>query len=136
MLQPVNNDSPLCEPSDNSNKPFSIINKSSTGEGEASLDEASGGVIGAGLSSALLISDLLISDSADLRLGLLISDSADLRLALLISDHCLALSFDAFEPKLVLVVLTVLMLLMVLMVQFHQPRKASPHPPSSALEDS
>ena len=85
MLQPVNNDLLLSEPSDISNKNFSIINKSSTGEG--GIAEASGGVIGPGLSAAL------ISGSADLTPGLLISDSADLRLAC--SFHCLTLSVDA-----------------------------------------
>ena len=69
MLLPVNNGLLLSEPTCKSNKPFSIINKSSTGEGGIAEAEASGGVIGP---------------------GLLISDSADLRLAC--SFHCLKLS--------------------------------------------
>ena len=50
----MNNGLLLSEPTCKSNKPFSIINKSSTGEGGIAEAEASGGVIGPGL----LISDL------------------------------------------------------------------------------
>lgn len=71
MLLPVNNGLLLSEPTCKSNKPFSIINKSSTGEGGIAEAEASGGVIGP---------------------GLLISECADLRLAR--SFHCLKLCVD------------------------------------------
>ena len=85
MLLPVNNGLLLSEPTCKSNKPFSIINKSSTGEGGIAEAEASGGVIGPGL----LISDLP---------------------ALSIASNSALLNPD---PKLLLVVLTVLMVLMV-----------------------